>query len=140
MLINISRHKYQTLDGIRGIAALMIVLHHTGYYFSGLPFARSYLAVDLFFVLSGFVIAEAYSTRLKDGLSCFEFMRIRIIRLYPLYLLGTLLGIIHIAGVMMGGNNSENWTVFELLITAAVAILMLPTPINQTLYPLNGPS
>lgn len=118
----------------------MIVLRHTGFYFNEFSFTESYLAVDLFFVLSGFVIAEAYSKRLNEGLSSLAFMRIRIIRLYPLYLLGTLLGIIHIAGVILVGNNSEHWSVIELLITASVAILMLPSPINHTLYPINGPS
>lgn len=136
--ITVSSHEYHTLDGIRGVAALMIVLRHTGYYFGELTFTESYLAVDLFFVLSGFVIAEAYNKRLAGGLSPIEFMRIRLIRLYPLYLLGTVLGIIHLTGVMLVGRNSDNLTAFELAANASLAILMLPSPFSPLLYPING--
>ncbi len=139
-LITISRHKYRTLDGIRGVAALMIVLRHTGDYFGGFFFIESYLAVDLFFVLSGFVIAEAYNKRLTGGLSSIEFMRIRLIRLYPLYMLGSVLGIIHVTGIMLFGNHSDNWSAFELATNATLAILMLPSPLSPLLYPINGPS
>ena len=118
----------------------MIVLRHTGYYFGGFSFTESYLAVDLFFVLSGFVIAEAYNNKLTHGLSTFEFMRIRFIRLYPLYLLGTVLGIIYVAGTMIVGKNSDNWTAFELIADSTFAILMLPSPLSSRLYPINGPS
>lgn len=53
-----------------------------------------YLAVDFFFVLSGFVLAHAYGDKLRDGLNPLEFMRLRIIRLWPLYALGSLAGVL----------------------------------------------
>lgn len=134
------RHKYHTLDGIRGVAALLIVLRHTGSYFGGFSFTESYLAVDLFFVLSGFVIAEAYNKRVAGGMTPLEFMRIRLIRLYPLYLLGAVLGVVHAAVVMLFGSNSGNWQGFDLVTVALFAILMLPSPATPMLYPINAPS
>ena len=118
----------------------MVVLRHTGNFFGEISFTESYLAVDLFFVLSGFVIAEAYNKRLTGGLSAIEFMRIRLIRLYPLYMLGALLGVVYLTGIMLFGNHSDNWTVFELVTNATLAILMLPTPLTPMLYPINPPS
>ncbi len=118
----------------------MIVLRHTGNYFGGIEFTESYLAVDLFFVLSGFVIAEAYSKRLASGLSPWQFMLIRLIRLYPLYLLGTLLGIIYLLGIALFGNHSDSWTAFGFMTNATLAILMIPTPLTSMLYPINAPS
>ena len=57
--------KFHTLDGIRGIAALLIVSRHVPYLQIDTP--ESFLAVDVFFVLSGFVIANAYDGRLSSG-------------------------------------------------------------------------
>ncbi|TXT26433.1 MAG: rspF [Gallionellaceae bacterium] len=136
----ISRHKYHTLDGIRGVAALLIVLRHTGSYFGGFTFAESYLAVDLFFVLSGFVIAEAYNKRIAGGMTPLEFMRIRLIRLYPLYLLGAILGVVHAVATMLFGSNSGNWQGLDLITAALFAILMLPSLATPMLYPINAPS
>lgn len=72
------------LDGIRGAAALIVMLFH---YFPAAPwglFGHGYLAVDLFFMLSGFVIALNYDARLLGGMSLSEFVKARAIRLYPL--------------------------------------------------------
>ena len=80
------KHVYATLDGIRGIAAALVAMRHAGALFPGWDFPNSGLAVDLFFVISGFVVASAYDRRLADGLTLGAFMRIRLIRLYPLYL------------------------------------------------------
>lgn len=83
----ISRGKqFETLNGLRGVAAMVVVAFH---WFGGLT--NGYLAVDFFYVLSGFVIAYAYGNRLRNGLSLRGFLAIRLIRLYPLYLFGTVL-------------------------------------------------
>jgi len=50
---------------------------------SGAAPYRGYLAVDFFFMLSGFVLAHAYEERLRSGMKAWRFMRTRIIRLYP---------------------------------------------------------
>lgn len=61
------RKNYPFLDGIRGMAATFVLLRHTGEFWNGMRFYHSYLAVDLFFVLSGFVIAHAYERKLQTG-------------------------------------------------------------------------
>src|SRR5205085_12699808 len=86
------RRVFHTLDGLRGIAALAIVLRHCDGFFGADVLPGSYLAVDLFFVLSGFVIAFAYEDRLASGLSAWRFAWVRVVRLYPLYVLGIALG------------------------------------------------
>ena len=84
----VHRHnRYAFLDGIRGMAAIFVLTLHTQDFWH-LRFFRSYLAVDLFFILSGFVIAYAYDEKLRSGkISAPKFLLIRIIRLYPVYLL-----------------------------------------------------
>src|SRR6185437_6209521 len=85
------RHAYATLDGLRGVAALAVVLYH---YASDLIAPHGYLAVDLFFAMSGFVIASAYEAKLKDGLDVRGFLGIRAKRLAPLWMLGAIVGFV----------------------------------------------
>jgi peptidoglycan/LPS O-acetylase OafA/YrhL len=138
-----ARRKYHTLDGIRGAAALMILIRHAGFFFGNfgvyISNSESYLAVDLFFVLSGFVIAGAYDKRLAGGLSPIEFIKIRVIRLYPLYFLGLLIGTV--SGLFsIYGNNTAGLTGPKLVKEFALAFFMLPSPFSADLYPLNLPS
>ncbi len=92
--------KYQTLDGLRGIAALAVVFYHMPQ-----PFHRAastgYLAVDLFFLMSGFVIAAAYEQKLAEGWSVRSFMLVRLKRLWPLYALGVAVGVVCFEAVRM---------------------------------------
>jgi peptidoglycan/LPS O-acetylase OafA/YrhL len=90
--------KFETLDGLRGVAALAVVFFH----FPGPLRAISgggYLAVDLFFLMSGFVIAAAYEQRLLDGWRTGDFLMVRLRRLWPLYALGVALGVACFLGV-----------------------------------------
>ena len=87
------RQHFATLDGLRGIAAIVVVIFHDLSPFdldSLIPHAP--LAVDFFFCLSGFVVAYAYEKRLLGTMSFADFVAVRIIRLYPLILAGLLLG------------------------------------------------
>jgi peptidoglycan/LPS O-acetylase OafA/YrhL len=86
--------RYITIDGLRGVAAICVLGFHTEVVFGGKAFRAAYTAVDLFFVLSGFVIAASYQERLERGLTGWQFLKIRSIRLYPLYLMGLAIGII----------------------------------------------
>lgn len=89
-----TRH-FKALDGIRGLAAIAVLLHHVGM-FTSAPWLSpyGYLAVDLFFLLSGFVIGAAYERRLAAGLHPVKYIfEIRVVRMYPMILLGTLLGL-----------------------------------------------
>ncbi|HSU19545.1 MAG TPA: acyltransferase family protein, partial [Acidobacteriaceae bacterium] len=86
-------HKFETLDALRGIAALAVVEYHATA-LSAHAFRHGYLAVDFFFVLSGFVLSYAYGDRLAEGWSTASFMKARFIRLWPLNTLGLLLGLL----------------------------------------------
>lgn len=84
----------RSLNTVRGIAALMVAGYHAPLIFGvqqQLPHA--YLAVDLFFVLSGFVMAHVYAGRIEGGMSAWRFGQLRMARLYPLLALATLAGL-----------------------------------------------
>ncbi|MDE5447219.1 acyltransferase family protein, partial [Bradyrhizobium sp. CSA207] len=134
-----TRHSFLALDMLRGVAALAVMTRHTSSLFGGQLFPMAYLAVDFFFMLSGFVLAHAYGRQLGKSLSFRAFMVARLIRLYPLYLLGLLvtclaLGIATIRG---GGVSLLAW-----LIWLPTALLFLPAPghLNSSIFPLNGPT
>ena len=133
---------FHTLDALRGIAAIGIVVFHMSGAFAPFSMPGGYLAVDLFFMMSGVVLSHAYEARFQAGMGTLGFMRARLIRLYPLYLLGTLFGIaVTVASLL--GRNSQNWDPARLLQAAVLALLILPdflaSPVNE-LFPLNIPS
>lgn len=140
--MNGSRRTFAVLDGLRGLAALLVVFHHEHLAgILGAP-AGAYLAVDLFFLMSGFVIAYAYEARLANGLSALEFMRLRLIRLYPLYGLGTLIGLgVAIAFWRLSAFHPTSPA--ELVRAVFGAVVLSPTfsadPTVMT-FPLNGPA
>jgi peptidoglycan/LPS O-acetylase OafA/YrhL len=128
-----------TLDAMRGIAAILVVLYHFNGHGSR-PVPGGYLAVDFFFALSGFVLAQAYERPLRHGLAVRDFMMRRIVRLYPMFILGVGLAagkaMAQIAGDVPNAMTSTQ--VVGVLMTEA---LMLPSPIgNGSLFPLNGPA
>lgn len=138
----ISRRQYQTLDGLRGVAALGIVILHTPHFFDHWHLPYSFLAVDLFFVLSGFVLAASYEAKLQSGMTVMQFFRIRLLRLYPLYLLGTMLGVpVALMAMKYGGNGlSVEWSQSLFWSSLPLSLLMLPTPMtgpDGVLYPFN---
>lgn len=115
------------LDGMRGIAALAVVAFHmprSGPSF----FAEAWLAVDFFFLLSGFVMARAYGSRF-DTMGFREFMRVRLRRLYPAILVGlALAAALHL---MLAPRDELLWV--KIVLAAA----MLPFPLGY-MFPLNG--
>lgn len=92
---------YELLDGLRGVAALLVVFYHI---FEGFSFAgggtlittinHGYLAVDFFFILSGFVIGYAYDDRWGKTLTMKDFFKRRLIRLHPMIVMGAVIGVI----------------------------------------------
>lgn len=130
------RRVFQALDGMRGVAAVFVAMRHT-VFFHNLGIPGGYLAVDLFFVLSGFVIAHAYERRLAAGLSVGRFMTLRYVRLWPVYALGAGLGLI--GALLHALPGKDNLSPLQVLHTAPYALAMLPGPhIRPMLYPVNS--
>jgi peptidoglycan/LPS O-acetylase OafA/YrhL len=80
---------FYKLEALRGLAACALVLFHSPYNFEGMPLAlirNAYLFVDLFFVLSGFVMTHAYRAKIAQGLPFKEYLMLRLGRIYPLHL------------------------------------------------------
>ncbi len=102
---------------------------------------HAYLAVDLFFVLSGFVLEHAYGARLAEGWSARAFLAKRIRRLYPLYALGLAISVLAVGGALMLGRGT-GWSAASLAAAAASGAVMAPlwTPGDTALYPLNFPA
>jgi peptidoglycan/LPS O-acetylase OafA/YrhL len=121
------------LDAGRGIAALAVFFYHLKDYFGGLPWLQgSFLAVDLFFIMSGFVIARSYENRLRTGrLGLWSFTRVRIIRLYPLYLLACLIGVAYFAVKMVVGMDDAP-TALQMIAALPGTILLLPSPYTSS--------
>jgi len=117
------KSRYDVLDGMRGIAAIAVMLFHfSGHQIAFLPgmpkvslFHNATLAVDFFFILSGFVICHAYGSRLLHGMSLREFLIRRVIRLYPMFLLGLVLGTIVLAVLV----NTPSATISYRAVAAA---------------------
>ena len=140
---------YHILDGLRGVAAIMVVWFHIfeAYATSHLDqnINHGYLAVDFFFILSGFVIGYAYDDRWgKMGIK--EFIKRRVIRLHPMVVMGAVIG-----GIMFYFQGCSVWdvstvTVLALFIATFINALLIPaTPGTEVrglgeMYPLNGPS
>ncbi|MGD0429468.1 MAG: acyltransferase [Acetobacteraceae bacterium] len=137
-----SQGVFVTLHGVRGIAAIAVVAWHE----PELPCptfqpASGYLAVDLFFVLSGLVLAHAYDARFARGLSAGRFMIGRLIRLYPLYLVGLVLNSVGLL-VAFSLHTHTNWTLAEFAVASGLSLFFIPSPPmhSTTIFPLNGPA
>jgi peptidoglycan/LPS O-acetylase OafA/YrhL len=127
--LHVGSPHFFALDALRGIAALAVVLLHANesFGFSGIPdFPSGYLAVDLFFLLSGYVIASAYDSRLARGLSLSEFLKIRLVRLWPLYFIGWVLSVIKYLIQLHVGAAPPS--ILTLALESGLGLLMLPSP------------
>jgi len=85
---NPARHRFEALDALRGVCACLVAFFHlksTGHITNSTFIRESWLFVDFFFVLSGFVIAASYGERLSKGYSIGRFMWLRLGRVYPLH-------------------------------------------------------
>jgi peptidoglycan/LPS O-acetylase OafA/YrhL len=88
--IKTGAHRYLVLDSLRGVCAMLVALGHLknmGFFGRWLSLPSSFLFVDFFFVLSGFVIAASYGMKLAQGFPVGRFMALRLGRVYPLHLL-----------------------------------------------------
>lgn len=142
---------YELLDGLRGVAAMMVIWYHLFEGFATSPvdqhFNHGYLAVDFFFVLSGFVIGYAYDDR-WDRMTLSDFFRRRLIRLHPMVIVGVLLGTVAfcLQGCVQWDGTPVPWS--SLAVGVLLSLLMLPTLPgsrfdvrgNGEMFPLNGPT
>ena len=150
-----SKKHYEILDGLRGVAALLVVFYHI---FEGLSFAaggtvittinHGYLAVDFFFILSGFVIGYAYDDRWGRTMTLGGFFKRRLIRLHPMIVMGVVLGAVT---YLLQGSVQWDGTRMPLsmvMLAMLLALFMIPAVPgapndvrgNGEMFPLNGPS
>lgn len=123
-----SKPRYEILDGLRGVAAVMVLVYHICEPHWGQttqPVAHGYLAVDFFFVLSGFVIGYAYDDRWSNGLSLKEFMKRRITRLHPMVILSAMINLVCMA-FLMGGIIFLDVSWGIVLLAWVLSMLMIP--------------
>lgn len=133
---------YNTLDALRGIAALAVVIFHAKRLLGWDAVPGGYLAVDFFFVLSGFVIAYAYDRRLGAQLSSKEFIWGRYVRFYPLYFAGFVAGLLYELG-MIAIRHPQAVSVKTLVTASVASLLFLPFPFGQrgnNIFAFNVPS
>lgn len=119
------RRAYQTLDGIRGVGAVLVMMRHVPMLFGPIKVPESFLAVDLFYLVSGFVVAHAYGERLKAGGFFIDFIKTRLIRLYPLYLVGIAVGVIP-ATIAVITDPAGWWTLPKLIEAIGLGLFMVP--------------
>jgi peptidoglycan/LPS O-acetylase OafA/YrhL len=137
---------FVTLDALRGIAAIPVMYSHTARaYGTLLVFPHAHMAVDFFLLLSGFVMTYVYQQRLDAGWRTRDFLQVRVLRLYPLYFLGLLLGA---AFLVLQNRYGKVHRPLDLLLELFVlGLFFLPTPPMPLLpraplamYPYNSPA
>ncbi|MEJ1970367.1 MAG: acyltransferase [Rhizomicrobium sp.] len=119
--------KFEMLDGLRGVAALAVLLYHLPHPLHRLA-PHGYLAVDLFFLMSGFVVAGAYEERLRSGgLTAGAFLLVRLKRLWPLYALGLVLGVaMFLALRWLRPDAGFAFPAMPVAVAALLSLLFLP--------------
>ncbi len=143
-----SKPRFEILDGLRGVAAMIVVAFHLFETYSSGPsdqiLNHGYLAVDFFFVLSGFVIGYAYDDRWSK-MTTWDFFKRRLIRLQPMVVLGTLIGAFWFYfsdAPVFGLVMQTPW--WKLLVFTILGCMMFPAPPSmdirgwQEINSLNG--
>ena len=148
------KKRYDLLDGLRGVAALMVIVYHCYECFPADTWiiGHGYLAVDFFFILSGFVVGYAYDDRWRTatsdkGMTLGSFFKRRLIRLHPMVVFGVLLGLITF---LIGGRinwSGEKVATSAIMIAVLLHMFMIPEVPgaasdvrgNSEMFPLNGP-
>lgn len=160
----VGHNRYRLLDELRGLAALVVLIFHLGTRGGGpVLFPNGYLAVDFFFMLSGFVIAEAYEPRLVGAassgspnrrppamspamsprMSLGAFTLRRLIRMVPVAMLGALIGGLYLLARYFAAPARSDPLV-EVLVANGLNMLILPklwhgSATDWELFPANGP-
>ncbi|WP_316798753.1 acyltransferase [Pedobacter frigidisoli] len=143
---NDTRQHFAVLDGLRGVAALSVVIFH----FMEIIFTdwtqnfigHGFLGVDFFFCLSGFVIGYAYDNRMEK-LGITEFFKARVIRLHPLVVVGSVLGLLTFLFDPFS-TAASGYGLGRIIILFISSLLLIPFPVMEdrafNLFGLNAPS
>ncbi|HVM88241.1 MAG TPA: acyltransferase [Puia sp.] len=146
-----SKKHYIILDGLRGVAALMVVMFHILETFTGGDHTKQiinhgYMAVDFFFLLSGFVIGYAYDDR-WGKMTLGSFFKRRLIRLHPMIIVGMVIGTVTFYFQDCSVFNSISTTpVWKLLLAMLIGFTLIPVPQSLEIrgwgemHPLDGPA
>ena len=145
-----SKRHYPILDGLRGVAALMVVAFHLFEAHAPSRFGQiinhGYLAVDFFFVLSGFVIGYAYDDR-WGGMSTLDFFKRRLIRLHPMIVAGMLVGaLMFYLGAGPTFPKIHDTPLWLVVLVAAIGMTLWPVAPALDIrgwgemHPLDGPA
>ena len=151
--IDIKRKKhYEILDGLRGVAAILVVAFHIFETFAGgnrfkQIINHGYLAVDFFFLLSGFVVAYAYDDR-WGKMTQWEFYKRRLIRLQPMVIMGMIIGAVfyYFQASDILFPQIAGMPVWKLILTMLIGFTLLPIPPSMEIrgwgemHPLDGPA
>jgi peptidoglycan/LPS O-acetylase OafA/YrhL len=137
---------FDILDGLRGVAALSVVVFHFMEWIYTDPsqnfIGHGFLAVDFFFCLSGFVIGYAYDDRIYQ-IGIGEFFKSRLIRLHPLVISGSVLGLLAFLFDPFGGHP-ELYSAGKILLVWMCSVLLVPLPVmadrSFNLFSFNAPS
>jgi peptidoglycan/LPS O-acetylase OafA/YrhL len=140
-----TKHHFEILDGLRGVAALAIVLFHFMEIVHSPDqnfIAHGFLAVDFFFCLSGFVIAYAYDDRIgKMGIK--EFFKSRLIRLHPMVVFGSVLGLLTFLFDPFAAHT-ELYSAGKIIVIFLASVFLIPYPTMMeryfNLFGLNAPA
>lgn len=141
-----TKQHFEILDGLRGIAAFAVVVFHFMEWIFTDPsqnfIGHGFLAVDFFFCLSGFVIGYAYDDRIaKMGLR--NFFIARIIRLHPLVIAGSILGLLAFLFDPFGGHL-ELYSAGKIVLTFICSLFLIPFPVIEdrgfNLFSFNAPA
>ena len=141
--------RFVYLDGLRGIAALCVVVYHYSQHTDFPVLHQASAAVDLFFCLSGFVLAHSYGQRILDGLSFVEYFAKRIVRLYPLFIAGVMIGLV--ALVIKTKLGMTDYTYPQVIFSFVYNALYIPylnfntiavfgQALRGEIFPLNPPA
>lgn len=144
-----SKPHYPILDGLRGVAAIMVVAFHiceaSATSHQDQMINHGYLAVDFFFLLSGFVVGYAYDDR-WGKMTISGFFKRRLVRLQPMVVMGSVIG-----AVCFYFQASGLWPmisgvpVWKMLMVMVIGFTLIPVPISmdirgwQEMHPLDGP-
>ncbi|CAA9194640.1 acyltransferase family protein [Flavobacterium collinsii] len=143
---------YEILDGLRGVAAILVVIFHAFEAFNeGSRFKQlmnhGYLAVDFFFLLSGFVVAYAYDDR-WEKMSQWEFYKRRLIRLQPMVIMGMVIGALlyYLQASNVAFPQIATMPVWKVILVMLAGFVLIPLPPSMEIrgwgetFPLNGPA